>query len=85
VNPNPFTHSVHFAFHTAAQSVVRIDLYDTTGRWVTDVPAVKTGGNTWHGSWDGSDESGRKLSPGIYVVRFSTATETSTHKVILLN
>ncbi|MFH1313541.1 MAG: C25 family cysteine peptidase [Candidatus Eisenbacteria bacterium] len=85
VNPNPFTHSVNFALHAEAQSVVRIDIYDTTGRWVTDIPAVKTGGGTWHGSWDGRDESGRKLSPGIYAVRFSTAGETSTHKVILLN
>jgi hypothetical protein len=85
VSPNPFTQSVRFAFHAISGSGTRIDLYDTSGRWVTDVPTVSAGDNMWYASWDGRDGSGRKLSPGIYLVRFSTNSEVTTHKVILLN
>jgi hypothetical protein len=85
VGPNPFTHTLNISFDAGTQAVVKIGLYDTNGRWVADVPVAKTGDNTWYGSWDGRDGSGRKLAPGIYVVRFSTDTATSSHKVILLN
>jgi hypothetical protein len=83
VGPNPFSHSLSLSFDAGSQSVVKIDLYDTNGRWIASVPAVKSG-DTWHGSWDGRDGSGRRLAPGIYIVKFSTDSDTSTHKVILL-
>ena len=85
ISPNPFTHTVRFAFGAGYGSSARIEVYNTNGRWVADLPVVRGAGEVTYAGWDGRDASGRRLSPGIYLVRFSIGAETSTHKVILLN
>lgn len=84
ITPNPFTHSVRFAVRGGPDSATEVEIYDIRGRWVSSVRPVKTADGLWVGGWDAEDGSGQPLPAGIYLVRFSTGSEASTHKVILL-
>ncbi|MEO0183597.1 MAG: hypothetical protein ABIL40_09000 [candidate division WOR-3 bacterium] len=35
-------------------------------------------------NWDGTDDTGRRLSEGVYFLRFDDQTEVKTQKVIIV-
>ncbi|MEO6462840.1 MAG: FlgD immunoglobulin-like domain containing protein, partial [Candidatus Eisenbacteria bacterium] len=61
---------------------VRLDLYTVTGqrvRTLVDVPAVP---GPLHVGWDGADDAGRTVAPGIYLARATMAGENLERKVV---
>jgi hypothetical protein len=84
VSPNPFETSVYLAFPGGQNARPRIAVYDIKGRRVGEVRPERIGEDGWGGRWDGTDTSGKKLPPGIYFVTYSTDSQSSTQKVILL-
>jgi len=71
--PNPFTRSVRFSPVAGGTWAVRI--FDASGRWVRLL--------TGKGSlvWNGCDESGERVAPGVY---FARATETASRMRLVL-
>lgn len=69
--PNPFnpaTGPVQFGFYLNAPSDVTFRVYTLNGRKVREyAQSYATAGNQI-GSWDGADSSGRRLTPGGYIV-----------------
>ncbi|MBD3162999.1 MAG: peptidoglycan DD-metalloendopeptidase family protein [Candidatus Eisenbacteria bacterium] len=63
---------------------IRIDLYDPAGRRIRSLPvgagASATGGTTWNGR----DDAGRPVAPGVYLVRLIRPTGVETAKLQLL-
>ncbi len=55
-----------------------ISVYDLSGRLVS-VPHVKPGASTV--TWDFSDQTGRRLSTGVYLVNVKTAKGLKVHRV----
>lgn len=70
--PNPFSKSVRISFGTSDNKPVRILIYDLTGRLVK---TLKTSGTNI--LWQGEDEDGKLLPPGIYYV----GSENDSHNV----
>ncbi|RKX69195.1 hypothetical protein DRP53_08960, partial [candidate division WOR-3 bacterium] len=60
---------------------ISLRIYDATGRLVKEfiLPTASTAI-----SWDGRDDSGRKVGSGVYFVRLETGNQKFTRKVLLL-
>ena len=91
IKPNPFRYSVDIrcVINTPLpeQTASRVDLkiYDVTGSLVrtfnvppsyNDLPLSI--------NWEGQDNKGRRLAPGIYFVVLSSGRDVTTRKVILI-
>jgi subtilisin family serine protease len=78
VAPNPF--------RGAARIVVpgrgRVDIIDAAGRLVRSVPVEAP---ATYFDWDGRDDSGRRLGPGLYFARYQGTAGRSLQKLIKLD
>jgi len=65
---------------------VEIDIFDAAGRLVRSFPHVHSHEGFFIDPilWDGRDDSGRRLSAGLYLVRMKAGKIRETRKVILL-
>lgn len=81
--PNPFNPLTTLRFHLDDYQVVRLDIYDLSGRLVAQ-PLSGPRAPGWQTvAWDGCDRSGRALASGQYLARLTTSTTTSSLKLIL--
>ncbi len=65
LNPNPFNNRTEIRFLTENKEPITLSVYDIKGAKVRDL--VKTANSTLY--WDGTDNNGRKLNRGIYIIR----------------
>jgi hypothetical protein len=83
-HPNPFSTSttIHFALPRAAST--RLVVYDISGRAVrTLLDGMQEAGDR-RVTWDGRDDAGARLGPGLYMVRLEAAGTRLTRKMSLL-
>ncbi|WP_397546298.1 FlgD immunoglobulin-like domain containing protein [Rhodothermus marinus] len=76
--PNPFREAVHVPFHLPAPTPVRLEVYDLLGRSVRVLVEGPLGAGTHTFVWDGRDGRGRRLPPGLYVLRLEAGGRTAT-------
>ena len=85
VYPNPFNPSATIRFHVDAPGPVSLRVYDVTG---TLVRSILVGSHSALGThsvaWDGTDDRGRHVATGVYLVRLETPTQTVTQRATLL-
>ncbi len=81
--PNPFTDKVTLGCELAGPATVDLRVYDNNGRLVRtlarDEPVTRRG----RFAWDGRDEAGTHLAPGIYFCRLSSDDGEAWGKVVL--
>ncbi|MBC8367036.1 right-handed parallel beta-helix repeat-containing protein [bacterium] len=83
--PNPFNPRTDIRFELPGAAVVRLSIYDVSGRLVRgfiDGELIDAGRHSV--IWDGRDDEGRELSSGIYFTRFEAAGESHIGKLTLL-
>lgn len=84
--PNPFARAVHLGFSTDAAAPARLDIYTVSGRRVrTFVADDADRGSSQVLRWDGTDEQGRELPPGIYLVRLVAGDRTESRRVVKID
>jgi hypothetical protein len=75
--PNPFRERAYVALAAGLDDgPVTVDVHDVSGRCIRKLAAG--GGAT---SWDGQDDSGRSVSPGVYFIRVQSKVETRSSRV----
>ena len=99
VNPNPFRNRLEIRYeisetryetvneHISPISVpisVGLKIYDVTGRVVREFSRLTVNGERSTILWDGADDFGRRVSPGVYFVRLEADEFRKTEKAILL-
>ncbi|HET9888053.1 MAG TPA: T9SS type A sorting domain-containing protein, partial [bacterium] len=88
--PNPFrmTSGTQISFRTPdgdGATNVKMSAYDINGRRVKLLySGPSTGGKTRTVRWDGTDQHGNLLSPGVYFYRLEAGNQTFERKMILL-
>jgi len=82
--PNPFNSSTTIKFELTKDDFVRLIIYDLRGRMVKQLihSDIKTG--EWKVTWNGTDDSGKMVSAGIYLCVLKSDTYAQTRKMILL-
>jgi len=78
--PSPFRSSTTISYLLPKPGPASISVVDATGRVVRALNAPRGASSL---AWDGRDDAGRALSPGVYFVRLSTASGTMNAKVLL--
>lgn len=87
ISPNPFTHStvIRVPNSVATGSSFELNIYDLTGKLVKSFSFNHQSPITNSCLvWSGEDDSGLRVSPGIYFARVMIGGRTSTHKITLL-
>jgi hypothetical protein len=82
--PNPSREGVvirAYASHAGAESLV---IRDLAGRLVRRFPILSAGDEEWRVFWDGIDESGKRVAPGVYWISLSTDTGVARSRVVIL-
>jgi hypothetical protein len=84
VNPNPFFFFPTIQYSLPKDTPVTLEIFNLAGVQIrTLVDELKPAG-TYVVDWDTKDNSGKKMSSGVFFLRLKTGTLTSTHKMVLL-
>lgn len=79
--PNPFSSRITFRI---SSDILTVTIYSMEGRVMKTLNNLKDSG-TMEYSWDGKTENGIQVSPGTYVVKFSTERDSYFRKIIYLD
>ena len=83
--PNPFQASTTIQYSLPQRMPVRLVIYDIGGRAVRSlVDGVEDAGPR-HVVWDGRDERGLRMGPGLYACRLEANGIALTRKMSLLD
>jgi hypothetical protein len=77
LRPNPFASDVTIEFPVKHHDAIDVALYDVNGRLVRQLR-----GNGGSVEWDGRDQVGTLVQPGVYFIRFSGEWMGKSAKVI---
>jgi hypothetical protein len=83
--PNPFNPMTTIRYDLSASALVRLNIYDMGGRLVrtlVDGEAVSAGRQ--EASWEGRDESGRRVAAGAYFCRLEANAFRGTIRMMLV-
>lgn len=80
--PNPFRVSTTIRFDVARAGLAQLAIYDVNGRRVTRLANqwFPAGAHTMQ--WDGTDQQGRPVAPGVYLSRLTMAHEVLTGRLV---
>jgi len=82
--PNPFNPATIISYTLAAESHVRLDVYNVLGQRVTTLVNETQPTGRHQVVWNGQDESGHDAASGIYFYRLKTTAYSETKKMMLL-
>ncbi len=83
-SPNPFRETSLITFSLPKEGDATVEVVDSAGRLVRTVAKRAYPAGRWTLVWDGANEQGTKVSPGVYFVRLQAGGVEATHKVTLL-
>jgi hypothetical protein len=81
--PNPFSSATVISYKLNTPSDVQITIFDVLGREVKKISIGATPGGTHQVVWDGLNNSGERVSAGIYFYRLQAGGKTQVRKMIL--
>lgn len=84
ITPNPAMGPVRMSYALGAESVVRVDLMDASGRLIRTYPIGHKGAGQYEFVWDRKDSKGRKMPAGVYFLTLDTGRSRTTRGVVLL-
>jgi flagellar hook assembly protein FlgD len=87
--PNPFNPETSVSYTVKSAGLVTLRIYSIGGRLVrTLMQAEVTAAGTHEVSWNGTDDHGRHVSSGIYLVKTSrkagATEESSAFKLVMM-
>jgi len=65
-------------------SSVKAEVFDASGRRVTTLLDSEVGAGAHSVRWEGMDDGGRRVRPGLYLCRLDAAGERHTAKLMML-
>jgi hypothetical protein len=85
VSPNPFSNSTEIRFDVpAGGGDVSLRVYDIAGRLVRELTRGTHPPGSQQILWNGTDDSGRRVGSGLYLLAFAASGQESTRKLVLL-
>jgi hypothetical protein len=82
--PNPFIRQTAVSFELVRQARVSMGVYSLAGAKIRGLVDVTYEPGRHSVSWDGRDDAGRRVSPGVYFVRFAADGVVNTGKALIL-
>lgn len=82
--PNPALEGTTLGCAMPAPGTVRIDLFDSAGRWVTTLVGGSATDRDGRVAWDGTDFTGRPVSAGSYLARLHAAGDAESVRILVV-
>jgi len=82
--PNPFNPNTTMRFSLPERRMVRLRVYDVTGRLVAILADRVYPAGPHSVKWDGTNHRGQPVASGIYFYRLQAGSDTATRKMLLL-
>ncbi len=82
--PNPMRAGTRIGFSLAQEDAVRLAIFDVAGRRIRTLVDEVLPAGEFHIPWDGFNERGERVVPGIYFYRIETGTGTFSRKLIVM-
>jgi hypothetical protein len=82
--PNPASRQTQIRLELPTAGPVRTTIHDVAGRRVRSLEDRIMSAGLHNLLWDGRDDAGRVVVPGIYLARVSTTEGTGTARVVIL-
>ncbi len=84
-HPNPFTRGTQLGFTSTRAGPARVGIYDLAGTRVRNLPVPGAGLPGRHDiAWDGCDDSGRPVRPGVYFAVAEVAGSRAVARLVRL-
>lgn len=83
--PNPARPGVQLGFSLASPAPAELSVFSVDGRQVRRLVAADLGAGPYTVAWDGSDDSGVRVSSGVYLLRLVASGRVDSKKIILAN
>jgi hypothetical protein len=74
--PNPFGRSTTFAFSLAKAGRADLEVFSVDGRRVRTITSGLRDAGDYRLEWNGADDSGQRIAPGVYYARLVTSQGT---------
>jgi hypothetical protein len=84
VAPNPFNPTTRISFELPEPSPTWLSVVDLTGRRVATLRRETLDAGRHEVDWRGTDDDGRRLASGTYLLRLDTSLGTTARPVVLL-
>ncbi len=82
--PNPFNPDTKIAFSLNKQSHVQITIFNIKGQLVKTLIDEERDANNYTVIWNGTDNSSKPISSGVYFYKMKAADYTATRKMIMM-
>src|SRR5205085_10580236 len=82
--PNPFFGGTSLSFTLARSEAVSLEVYDFSGRHVRSLVHGRLPSGARRVAWDGRDDGGRRMAPGVYFARLRTGAVTREARLVKL-
>lgn len=82
---NPFRGTIALAYDLPAPRQVSLAVYGVDGRVVRRFPAVERNAGRHLVAWDGRDDAGRGIAPGVYFLSLKAGESSATHRIVRLD
>ena len=84
-HPNPFHPRTRIRFALEEDGPVDLSLYDAGGRRIRRLIEGNLAAGVHSADWDGRDERGKPVAPGVYYYRVVTPEGSRARKLVLLD
>jgi hypothetical protein len=84
VTPNPFNPQVMIRFSLDKKAFISVNIYDVRGSLVKNLMQNELAAGPYSVTWNGQDNSGKRLSTGIYMVRLTGKGRVELKRVIFV-
>ncbi len=82
--PNPFNASTTIRYVLPAPGERDLAIYDVAGRHVRSLASGTVAAGEQQAVWDGRDDAGNRVSPGVYLYRLRTDSGVQSRRVVYL-
>ena len=82
--PNPLRGTTIISYDLPRPSLVRLEIFEVTGRRVRTVVDTRRPAGFHAAVWDGNDSDGRRVASGTYIYRLKSGDFTATRKLTVL-
>jgi flagellar hook assembly protein FlgD len=83
--PNPAGGTSRFDFSLSRAGFVKLELFGASGARVRTLLNAELGAGAHESNWDGRDDQGRRLAPGLYFARLTAEGQRLTRLVSRVN
>lgn len=84
VYPNPSRQSGTISFALAKAAHIRVEVYNLRGQKLTTILNDRRASGSHSIPWNCQDDSGKRVRPGIYLIKLSTGKEQHYSRIVIL-